>query len=745
MKKILSMFLALSMLFASLAGNAMAEDTAVVSTEEVMHNIAEKYAKQGLSTDANMLWLLPDMAAYESLFPESKNVVSDEEKQICLDKIVSSVKDSNAPATLAKTIIALRSLGYDAREVYTKDSEQIDVVTRLTDLVDAKNKGVTSVYTLPYVIIALQQGDDYATNEQMEYLIDTLMASKKSWQNTMWGPDTATPVILALSPYYDSDEEIKSAIDETIPIIKDLQDETGIISNAASSGLAIAAFSSVGINPEDVIFGEKNVLDGLMTQVSEDFDGFKPMTNTFSTEQGFRGLISWQILKNNGDYRVYDFADYPYEAAYETPDTCTVSFKTSPDNTEVSIDGYEVNAEGNFLLPCGEYEYVARKAGYTTETDTFSVTKEDIDAPDGKIIEITLRKRSSSGGVSGTSKIRVTVDVMVHPEDCENSLTYKNNTSRFTKLISGTTVLDKGDTVYDATTNVLNIMGLDFVEENGYFSKIGDYAEFDHGTNSGWMFVIDGKHSNTGSKETKLSSNSTLVWYYTDDYRLERGSDEFENEGGYDMPKTPRFGLKDKNEDITYKEIIAPGKSFEDIKEHKNKEEIETLAERGILSGKDDALFDPDSTMTRAEFATTIVNALGLPEKNGIKFEDVTDTDWFSKYIESAYYYGIVRGVSSNQFNPEGTITLEEAAAMMQRAATVAGMDSDINILVAKDVIDKFEDAESVSSWAYPAVGFCIKEGILDCEDGNIMPKELVKRGQIAEMIYKMLGKAKLI
>lgn len=740
MKKLLSLLLAVSILFGNVAVNVLAEDTQGVTATDVMHNIAEKYASEGMSNDANMLWLLPDMATYQKLFPDTENVVSDEEKQICLDKIINSVKDSNAPATLAKGIIALRSLGYDAREIYTKNGEQIDIVTRLTDLVDAENSGVTSVYTLPYVIIALQQGTGYATDNQMEYLVDTLMSKKASWQNTMWGPDTATPVILALSPYY---EDVKSEIDETVTIITGLQDDTGIISNAASTGLTMAALSAIGINPAEIIKGEKTVIDGLLTQVSNTFDGFKPTTNTFSTEQGFRGLLAWQILENDGDYRVYDFAEFPYEPAYETPDTCTVSFDITPEDAVVTVDGFTADENGKFLLPLGEYEYKAKKSGYKTKSEDFIITDEDISQDTEKIISVTLKKRSG-GGIS-SSKIRIGVKVMIHNDDCENNFTYKNNSSEFEGLVSGTAVLDSGATVYDATTNVLDSEGIDYTEEEGYFSQIDGISEFDHGDYSGWMFMVDGEHSKKGSSETKLTENSSIIWYYTDDYRLERGSAEFDEGEEDDLPSTPRFGLLGKNEDIVYKEIVAPGKTFDDITEHESKAEIEALCVRGIINGKTETEYDPEATMTRAEFATIVVNALGLPEKNGVKFDDVKNDDWFSKYIETAYYYGIVKGVSVTTFNPQGTITLEEAAAMMLRAAKLCGMNTDINILTAKNVIERYEDANEVSAWAYPGLGFCIYEGIVEADDEKLASGRTVTRGQIAEMIYRMMEKAKLI
>ena len=747
MKKILSMLLVISIFFGVAPISSMAEDEPISPAISVMHNIAAKYAQNGLCQDANMLWLIPDMATYSELFPESENVIQPEEKQLCIDKIIQGVEDSNAPGNLAKAIIALRSLGYDAKKVFTKELDEIDLVSRLTGLVDSGASSVTSVYTLPYVLIALQQGTDYATEEQIAFLTETLVGAKASWQDTTWGPDTATPAILALAPYYNSNDDVKAAIDETIPIITNLQEDSGLIGNAASTGLAIAAFSAIGTDSEEIIKNENTLIDGLMSQSTETLDGFLPMTNSFSTEQGFRGLLGWQLLKNDISKRVYDFKSYPMEEAYETRNIhCPVAFSVTPEDCEISIEGFVADSDGRFNLPQGDYSYNISKSGYKTATGSITITADDVTAGEEKLVSVTLEKLSSGGGTVGISKLRIKVDVMIHGDDCEGGYTYKNNSSEYTSLASATIMAENGDTVLDALIEALDSENIDYVETDGYVSQIGDLAEFDHGSRSGWMFTINGKHQDTGCRETKLTRNSTIIWYYTDDYTKERGSEEYsDDDGGYVGNFTPKFGLSEKNDDITYREIVNPKKTFYDISSHPAKAEIEALAERGIINGKTDTAYEPDSTMTRAEFATIVVGALGLPEKTFANFEDVTDKDWFYTYINSAHFYGIVSGVSNGLYNPAGTITREEAATMVTRAAKLAGMDTDINILSAKNTLAQFTDYMEISPWAFPSLGFCYKSGILDQSPVEIKPKETVSRAEVATMLYNMLKGAKLI
>lgn len=360
------------------------------------------------------------------------------------------------------------------------------------------------------------------------------------------------------------------------------------------------------------------------------------------------------------------------------------------------------------------------------------------------ISKLTVTKKTAPVITPVAKNLSVTVKVMTHGSGCNNSFTYRNNAGQYNPLVSTRVSLEKNKTVFDALKAALESEGIDYTEAGGYVSEIGGYKEFDHGPRSGWMFTVDGVHQTTGCRETKLTKNSTVIWYYTDDYTKERGSDASREEPPKGNDK-PDFGLRGKHADITYKEITNQGKTFADIINCKGKAEIEALAERGIINGKTAEIYDPYAQMTRAEFATIMVNALGLPEKDGVRFEDVKDGDWYAPYIKTAYHYGIINGVSEHLFNPEGKVTAEEAATMIMRAATLCGMQTDLDKAAASDILEKFEDCEAIADWSVSSVGFCVKEGILESTQQKIGPREKLTRDVIAVMIYKMLGKAMLI
>ena len=191
--------------------------------------------------------------------------------------------------------------------------------------------------------------------------------------------------------------------------------------------------------------------------------------------------------------------------------------------------------------------------------------------------------------------------------------------------------------------------------------------------------------------------------------------------------------------------VTAPGTTFSDIKNHANKAAIEELASRGIINGMSKDTFAPNKTMTRAEFAAIVTRALGLAAKDTKAFTDVPSSKWYAGYIGAANSSGIVNGVGGGKFNPDGTITRQEAAAMVARAAKLCGLDTTMDAVATRNMLAQFGDYRSAASWATESLAFCYSAGILDQSDLNIQPTKAILRCEIAQMLYNMLVVAELI
>ncbi len=204
-------------------------------------------------------------------------------------------------------------------------------------------------------------------------------------------------------------------------------------------------------------------------------------------------------------------------------------------------------------------------------------------------------------------------------------------------------------------------------------------------------------------------------------------------------------GLPGKHPDVRPAPVAASGPAFSDIDGHKNQAAIEALALRGIISGYDREHFGPNDTMTRAQFAAAMVRALGLPLKTADRFGDVPPGSWYAPYVGSACAYGIVNGVSASAFAPESTITRQQAAAMAARAAKLCGMDPELESREISGILSRFDDTAAIGAWARESAAFCCREGFFDQGSRNFEPDRPISRGEIAQMLYRLLDRADLL
>ncbi|MGG5739987.1 MULTISPECIES: S-layer homology domain-containing protein [Bacillus cereus group] len=101
---------------------------------------------------------------------------------------------------------------------------------------------------------------------------------------------------------------------------------------------------------------------------------------------------------------------------------------------------------------------------------------------------------------------------------------------------------------------------------------------------------------------------------------------------------------------------------------------INRAASAGIINGRGNNTFDPNATITRDEAVIMIDRAL---EYKWIYRKEVklpfTDQDlaYNKKALQNVYAYGIVKGNERNEFVPKGTATRGEAAAFLNRMLKV--------------------------------------------------------------------------
>ncbi len=703
---------------------------------EIIHNLAKVYKESDITLQGdNFPWIIADMMVYEELYPDSENVLSSEQKEVYLDKLIDNLDNVTSARDLAKNIIAVYAMGYDAENLYTKNLVKLNAVSKLTQLVDALDAGVTNIYYLPYVIMALSQKDNYA--QQINSLITQAVLRKEEWQNTTYGTDSLTPMILALKKYYDK-EEVNRIVDEAIFIVKQNQLETGLIDGPegfgpASTALAIMAFSAYGIDCAQAPETGLSLVDGLVSSATESLNGFG---NAFADEQGLRGLLSWRLFKDKTDRVMFDFSEKNFKEGHATWATqCPVTFSVTPYDALVTVSGVSQKAPNKYDLPEGEYTYTVSKAGYISKTENFTITEEEAQNHIPKEISVALSQNSgTSGDIEQEKEISVKVKVMVHSADeCNNSYTYKNNSSRYEALVNDTVKADKGQSVYDVLIKALCDNEISYTEKgSGYISSIGSYSEKSHGENSGWMFTVNSKHQSKGCKDIALTNDATVVWFFTDNYMYETGSESFSPSKDTISPTVTAPEVVPEQ-----KEEIFNSETFTDVNESDwFFPYVKFVFENNLFKGTDTG-FEPDENMTRA-MLTTVLFRLESPKGNydASEFTDIDNNEWYSQSVNWAAKNQIISGTAEKIFSPEEDITREQLAVILFRYA----LYKNYGYSKSQEKLAGFKDYTDVSDYAKEAIGFAVDNKIITGRDeNNIAPKETATRAEVAAMLMRFV------
>ncbi|MFC3803698.1 immunoglobulin-like domain-containing protein [Cohnella sp. GCM10012308] len=188
--------------------------------------------------------------------------------------------------------------------------------------------------------------------------------------------------------------------------------------------------------------------------------------------------------------------------------------------------------------------------------------------------------------------------------------------------------------------------------------------------------------------------------------------------------------------------------AFRDVESHWAKNEVNDVGSRMIVNGTGDGLFSPDLSMTRAEFAATIVRALGLKVESGTSaFADVSPAAWYAGVVQTAYDYKLIDGFGDGLFHPQEKITREQAMVIIRKAMGLTGLQAKQSPNGSDTLsLSAYADAAAVSSWAKQAVADSLQAGIVTGRaGGKLDPQAAITRAEIAVMIQRLLQKSELI
>ncbi len=174
---------------------------------------------------------------------------------------------------------------------------------------------------------------------------------------------------------------------------------------------------------------------------------------------------------------------------------------------------------------------------------------------------------------------------------------------------------------------------------------------------------------------------------------------------------------------------------------------IKFLTEVGVVVGYPDGTYKPDIPVTRAEFASMAIKALGQEDANvtqDIHFSDVKPDFWAYNIIKKAVYFDLIPDAKDTDFRPYDSVTRAEAITIAVNALTT----SQISEQRAQDIIAKsYEDYTQMPAWFLISAA---KAQLLDLvvvmpgNEGKLESDRPANRAEIAALLYKMMQEAKL-
>lgn len=153
--------------------------------------------------------------------------------------------------------------------------------------------------------------------------------------------------------------------------------------------------------------------------------------------------------------------------------------------------------------------------------------------------------------------------------------------------------------------------------------------------------------------------------------------------------------------------------------------------DNGVMNGTSDTTFNPNGTTSRGQIAAILYRAAGSPAVSGAAdFPDVTAGAYYADAASWAAANGIVTGYSDGTFGPGDPITRQQLAAILWRYAGSPAAESGTD----------YADESTIASYAVTAVDWARDTGVITGRDGNVFdPNGRATRAQAAVILHRYL------
>lgn len=168
---------------------------------------------------------------------------------------------------------------------------------------------------------------------------------------------------------------------------------------------------------------------------------------------------------------------------------------------------------------------------------------------------------------------------------------------------------------------------------------------------------------------------------------------------------------------------------------------VDYVTGKGMMNGTADNTFSPKANTTRGMVVTVLYRLENQPSTSAASFTDVASGAYYANAVAWANANGIVSGYGSGKFGPNHKVTREQLAAILYRYAQYKKYDvsvgEDTNIL-------SYNDAQSISSYAIPAIQWACGAGVVTGKSGSKLdPKGNATRAEVAAMLMRFCENVK--
>ena len=401
----------------------------------------------------------------------------------------------------------------------------------------------------------------------------------------------------------------------------------------------------------------------------------------------------------------------------ENTDTLYVQHKGHEYDAAVTANNGVYTA--NFTNPHGFSPFTISKTSQTVATigtDKYTSFADAVSAvPANGTIEITGGTSPYTGTANKTFTVKnsTSADITVNGQPIKLTESY---TFKYTHSSGGSSGgSSSGKTTYKVTTSAVNNGGVNASPSNAEKgAAITITLSPDKGYKLDKLTVTDGS-----GKTVSTVKKSDTVYTFTMPASAVKV--------GVSYVKATETPSETKFNDVSANDWFASA--------------VDYVTGKGMMNGTADNTFSPKANTTRGMVVTVLYRLENQPSTSAASFTDVASGAYYANAVAWANANGIVSGYGSGKFGPNDKVTREQLAAILYRYAQYKKYDvsvgEDTNIL-------SYDDAQSISSYAIPAIQWACGAGVVTGKSGSKLdPKGSATRAEVAAMLMRFCENVK--